>query len=73
MAVHTLQKLGENETGDKAGVELPRDDLRQLGLMDDEGNLKDQPAIGINLLDTGEGDSRPRIALEFYLDDKLTV
>ena len=53
MAIHTLRKLGENSSGAKAGVELPRDDLRVEGLLVD-GELVEQPNVVIDRVDEGE-------------------
>ena len=53
MAIHKLQKLGENSTGEKAGIELPRDDLRAEGLLED-GELIDQPNVVVDRVDDGE-------------------
>jgi hypothetical protein len=53
MAIHQLRKLGENETGAKAGLEFPRDDLRAEGLFED-GELVEQPPLVIDRVDDGE-------------------
>jgi len=66
MALHKLQKLGENSTGDKAGVELPRDELRRIGVMDEDGNLVERPQVGIDLQDDGE---RSQFRLRLYRGD----
>lgn len=48
MPIHTLRKLGENESGDKAGIELPRAELRRLGCIDGDGNLVYRPNVAID-------------------------
>lgn len=53
VAIHSLQKLGANDTGEKAGIELPRDDLRAEGLLVD-GELVEQPNVVIDRVDDGE-------------------
>jgi len=53
VSIHTLRKLGENSTGEKAGLELPRDDLRAEGLFED-GELVERPHIVIDRVDDGE-------------------
>lgn len=46
--IHKLRKLGENNSGDKLGVELPRDTVRVEGLLDEDGNAVERPQIAIN-------------------------
>jgi phenylpropionate dioxygenase-like ring-hydroxylating dioxygenase large terminal subunit len=53
MAIHRLRRLGENQSGDKGGLELPRDDLRAEGLLED-GKLVEQPQLVIDRVDDGE-------------------
>jgi len=53
MAIHKLQKLGENASGDKAGVEIPREYLRLMGVMDQEGQLVEQPQVEIRREEDG--------------------
>lgn len=50
---HKLRKLGEHSSGEKGGVELPRDHLAVAGLLDEDGNLVDQPQLAIAF--DGEG------------------
>jgi len=56
---HKLRKLGEHATGEKGGVELPRDHLRVAGLLDEDGELVDQPQLAIAF----DGDGRWTIKL----------
>lgn len=53
MAIHKLQKLGSNASGDKAGVEIPREYLRLMGVMDQDGQLVEQPQVEIRRKDDG--------------------
>jgi len=48
MPIHQLVQVGRTS----GGVVLPKSELRALGLVDDEGNVKDQP-VRITLTDTG--------------------
>jgi len=68
MPLHKLRKLGENSTGDKAGLELPRDELRRIGVMDEDGNLVERPQVGIDLQDDGE---QSQFRLTVYRGDEL--
>ena len=49
-----LRKLGENSSGDVAGVTIPRDDLRLEELMDEDGELLDSPHLELRRIDDGE-------------------
>jgi hypothetical protein len=48
-----LRKLGANESGDNAGVTIPRDVLRMEGLMDEDGQLLEQPHFEIDHAEDG--------------------
>ncbi|SET01100.1 hypothetical protein SAMN04488694_10386 [Natrinema hispanicum] len=48
MLIHQLTQVGRTS----GGVVLPKSELRALGLVDDEGNVKDQP-VRVTRMDTG--------------------
>jgi len=48
MPIHQLVQVGRTS----GGVVLPKSELRALGLVDDEGNVKDQP-VRVTRTDTG--------------------
>ena len=48
MPIHQLVQVGRTS----GGVVLPKSELRALGLVDDEGHVKDQP-IRITRMDEG--------------------
>lgn len=54
MAIHKLRKLGEDASGAKVGLELPRDDARLEGILDEDGELTEQPQLAISHVDDGE-------------------
>lgn len=51
MPIHQLVQVGRTS----GGVVLPKSELRALGLVDDEGNVKDQP-VRVTQTDTGTGE-----------------
>ena len=53
-SIQSLRRLGADSSGEKAGIELPRDDLRVEGLLDRDGNLVNQPEVAISRVDSGE-------------------
>jgi hypothetical protein len=53
-SIHKLRRLGSNKTGEKAGIELPRDDLQLEGLLDEDGELVSQPNLAITRVRAGE-------------------
>ncbi|EMA01810.1 hypothetical protein C437_15361 [Haloarcula vallismortis ATCC 29715] len=52
--IHQLRRIGSNSSGDKVGVELPRDDIELEGLLDENGELTDTPQVAISRVDDGE-------------------
>jgi len=52
-SIHKVQRLGHNDSGAKAGIEFPRDDLRLEGLLVD-GELVERPEVSISHVGAGE-------------------
>lgn len=49
MALHKLRKLDN----DSAGLTLPKDDLREAGLLDEDGEVLEDVYLGIRYRDGG--------------------
>jgi hypothetical protein len=58
MALMKLRKLGENESGENAGIAIPRDELRLAGLMNEEGELLERPHLEFRRVDEGTWELR---------------
>ena len=46
-SIQKVRKLGENESGAKLGIEIPRDDARLAGLLDEDGGVEERPNVSI--------------------------